>query len=240
MSLRTDKLRHHPGQSRRGNERSPAFGRSLAASGVTVASTGSMATNKRLDCRDADPVLVSSAVVTASNDIRIRRIQASEGLILRELRLRSLADAPEAFGQPVIEARARPDADWQRSARQSAHGDTHTWLFAERHGTVVGLVQGRKRHPDTLLLFSMWVDPGCRRLGVGRALIEALEGWALTRWSAQDTLLWVYEGNTAAIEFYRDLGFRTLRTGDDAESGARFGALAMQRGIADSRLRARP
>ncbi len=171
-----------------------------------------------------------AGVPTIASDILFRRIGPDDGLLLRDLRLRSLHDAPEAFGQPVDEARARPNSEWQRSARQSSHGDHRTWLFAEHAGRVVGLVQGRKRRPCTLLLFSMWVDPAARRLGVGRALIEALEAWALG-WDAEDTILWVYGGNTPAIEFYRDLGFQPIRGGEDAESGARFGALAMRRAI---------
>lgn len=162
--------------------------------------------------------------------VRVRRISPDDGLILRDLRLRSIADAPEAFGQPLEEARQRPEVEWRRSARQSAHGDSRTWLIAETAMGAVGLVQGRKRRPSTLLLFSMWVDPSARRLGVGRQLIEALESWA-RGWDATETILWVFGGNASAIEFYRDLGFEPIRGGHDAESGARFAALAMQRGI---------
>jgi GNAT superfamily N-acetyltransferase len=76
----------------------------------------------------------------------------------------------------------------------------------------------------------MWVEPRARRYGVGRLLIETLEEWA-RGWGAIETILWVYGGNSAAITFYRDLGFEVIRRGPDAESGARFGALAMQRDI---------
>lgn len=169
-------------------------------------------------------------VNTNSSDVNVRRIRPDEGPLLRSLRLRSLADAPEAFGQPVGEAQARPEAEWHRSARQSSHGDGHTWLLADFGGEVVGLVQGRRRRPRTLLLFSMWVDPASRRLGVGRVLIDALEDWA-RGWDAQETILWVYGGNAAAIEFYRDLGFIPIRRGADAESGARFGAVALGRRV---------
>ena len=151
-------------------------------------------------------------------------------MTLRDLRLRSIADAPDAFGQPIEEARARPVTEWHRSARQSAHGDSRTWLIAETDEASVGLVQGRRRRPWTLLLFSMWVDPSVRRLGVGRRLIDALEAWGRD-WDAGETILWVYGGNAAAIRFYRDLRFEVLRSGQDAESGARFGALAMRRDI---------
>mgnify|MGYP001825645418 CR=1 FL=1 len=164
---------------------------------------------------------------------RVRRIRPDEGALLRDLRLRSIADAPDAFGQPLEEARGRPDREWDRGARQSARGDSRTWLIAETETKAIGLVQGRKRRPRTLLLFSMWVDPHVRRLGVGRLLIEALEDWART-WGGDETILWVFAANRAAIGFYRDLGFEIVRGGQDAESGARFGALAMRRELRGS------
>jgi GNAT superfamily N-acetyltransferase len=166
----------------------------------------------------------------ASSPVRIRRIAADEGLVLRDLRLRSIADAPNAFGQPLEEARGRPEREWLRIARQSSRGDNRTWLLAETDDCTVGLVQGRKRRPRTLLLFSMWVDPSVRRLGVGRALIESLEAWG-GGWNAAETILWVYGKNADAFRFYRDLGFEVIEAGHDAEAGARFGALAMRRDI---------
>jgi GNAT superfamily N-acetyltransferase len=168
--------------------------------------------------------------VDPTTDVRIRRISASDAMVLRDLRLRSITDAPEAFGQPLDEAQGRSVAEWQRSARQSAQGDHRSWLIAETDERTVGLVQGRRRRPSTLLLFSMWVDPSARRLGIGRGLIEALEAWA-RGWDANETILWVHSGNAAAIDFYRDLGFEHVRRGQDAESGARFGAMAMRRAI---------
>ena len=166
----------------------------------------------------------------ATPAVRIRRIAPEDGLTLRDLRLRSIADAPNAFGQPIEEARGRPEKEWHRSARQSSKGDHRTWLLAEQDGRSVGLVQGRKRRPSTLLLFSMWVDPSVRRLGVGRALIESLETWG-RGWDATETILWVYGANADAISFYRDLGFDIIRAGQDADAGASFGAFAMRRRI---------
>ena len=165
-----------------------------------------------------------------ATDIRIRRISPTDGLILRDLRLRSIADAPDAFGQPLEEARARPESEWHRNARRSSHGQNRTWLIAETSVGPVGLVQGRQRRPSTLLLFSMWVDPSVRRLGIGRMLIVSLEAWAQS-WDGTETILWVLGGNASALKFYRDLGFEPAHGGQDAESGARLGAVAMQRNI---------
>jgi GNAT superfamily N-acetyltransferase len=162
--------------------------------------------------------------------VRIRRILPDEGWLLRELRLRSLFDAPDAFGEPFEEAGKRPDAEWQLSARRSAEGDANAWLVAERDEQPVGLVRGRRRRPSTLLLFSMWVDPLARRAGVGRRLIEGLEAWAST-WSGRETVLWVIDGNHDALAFYEQLGFRIIEEGEDAEAGRRHGALTMTRAI---------
>ena len=169
-------------------------------------------------------------MIVTSEPLTIRRIAAGDGPLLRELRLRSLEDSPAAFGQLPEEAMARPDVDWRRRALQASRGDHRTWLFAERGRNVVGLVQGRRRSPATLLLFSMWVDPASRRMGVGRMLIDGLEEWA-RGWQAAETVLWVFRRNSAALRFYRELGFRRLSSGADADAGARYEAAAMRRAI---------
>jgi GNAT superfamily N-acetyltransferase len=163
-------------------------------------------------------------------EVRIRRIAPGDGPVLRDLRLRSISDAPDAFGQPLEEAGRRPAVEWHRSARRSAYGDYHTWLIAQDGSETVGLVQGRRRRPATLLLFSMWVDPAVRRAGIGRRLIDELERWG-RRWDASETILWVMGANQTAIDFYRGLGFRPVHGGQDAEAGARFGSIAMRRSI---------
>ena len=161
----------------------------------------------------------------------VRRIEPDDGDLLRELRLRSLRDAPEAFGQTVEDATAREVEDWQQLARQSSAGERRAWFIAEdESGRPAGLVQGRRRPPEHLLIFSMWVDPSVRRSGVGRQLIEAVEAWALM-WGGRHSVLWVFGTNEPALRFYRRLGFEVELEGPDAESGRTYGALAMARRI---------
>ena len=176
------------------------------------------------------PVAHYRTGVGASDDIVIRRIRASDGLLLRDLRIRSLTESPAAFGQSLDGAALRQVLEWHRSALQSSRGEGRTWLLAERGLVPLGLVQGRRRPPATLLVFSMWVEPGSRRMGVGERLISGLESWA-RGWHATETVLWVLLGNHAALRFYRRLGFDILDSGADAEAGARHGALAMRRVI---------
>ncbi len=158
----------------------------------------------------------------------IRRITADDWQLLRELRLASLLDAPEAFGQTHANALAIPDDEWQQIARASAGGDGRTWLIGTLDGKDAGLVQARRRPPDDCLIFSMWVAPGARRSGMGRLLIDSIADWAAT-WGARRLVLWVYGTNEGAHRFYEDVGFTTVSEGPDAESGHTFGAFAMER-----------
>jgi len=197
--------------------------------------------------------------------LTIRRIRADEGRLLRSLRLRSLEEAPEAFGQTLDEALARPDDEWVAQARQAAEGDRRAWFIAElavdadrsngrggagvagddlvsvvgsaRTGSggaaprPIGLVLGRRRPPDTALVFSMWVDPQVRRRGIGAQLIDAVDAWGRD-WGATSTLLWVFAANEPAIRFYQRIGFQVEVAGQDAETGAPYGAFAMRRLLA--------
>lgn len=166
-------------------------------------------------------------------ELRVRRIRDDEAPLLREVRLRALADAPEAFGQTVAEAASRSDDEWRQQARQSAAGDRRAWFLAEvwsaaAESRLVGIVNGRRRPPEDLLVFSMWVDPQLRRLGIGRRLIDAIDAWGHA-WDARRTVLWVFAANESAIRFYRSLGFDVESEGPDGEIGRSYGALAMSR-----------
>jgi GNAT superfamily N-acetyltransferase len=162
--------------------------------------------------------------------VSVRRIRVDQGALLRELRLASLADSPAAFGQRLEDAVGQPEADWDSTARASAHGDRRAWFVAWDDERAVGLVQGRRRPPSDCLLFSMWVAPAARRGGHGRALVKAIADWG-AGWGARRVVLWVIAGNEDALEFYRRLGFRVLDSGPDADSGAAYGAMAMERPI---------
>ncbi|MFO1541462.1 MAG: GNAT family N-acetyltransferase [Chloroflexota bacterium] len=151
------------------------------------------------------------------------------------MRLRSLAESPDAYGQTVAEAAAEADATWETQARTGARGTRRTWLVAERTDAgdprpVVGVATGRRRVPDTLLVFSVWVAPEVRGTGTGRALIEACEAWGRA-WGARRTLLWVVRGNAAALGFYAALGFVREVGTEDAARGAGFDAWALTRPI---------
>jgi GNAT superfamily N-acetyltransferase len=163
--------------------------------------------------------------------MEVRRISADEGPLLRELRLASLDDAPEAFGQTHEQAAREPDAEWHSAARAAAQGDRRAWFLArDAAGAAIGLVQARRRPPTDCLVFSMWVAPAARRSGAGRALLDAVEEWA-RGWGAQRIVLWVFGANEGAQRFYERIGYRFADGGPDAESGRSYGAVAMERAL---------
>ncbi|MEP7379270.1 MAG: GNAT family N-acetyltransferase [Chloroflexota bacterium] len=163
--------------------------------------------------------------------VDIRRIAPTDWALLREMRLASLTDAPEAFGQRYENAASEPEAEWRSAARASSSGDRRAWFIARRgEGAAardVGLVQARRRPPGDCLLFSMWVAPAARRSGAGRLLVNAVAAWA-AGWGGKRVVLWVFGANEGALRFYQRLGFKLLPEGPDAESGRSFGALAME------------
>jgi ribosomal protein S18 acetylase RimI-like enzyme len=170
--------------------------------------------------------------------IHVRRIRADEGAQLKALRLRALAEEPEAFGESVADAEMRDEAAYVARARAASDGDRRAWFLAElapetgsaAEHVAVGLAMGRRRPPDTCMVFSVWVAGTARGRGVGRALVDAIAGWARS-WAATTLVLWVYRSNESAIRFYERLGFMVQWDGPDAELGAPHDALAMVRGV---------
>jgi len=139
--------------------------------------------------------------------MEIRPVCAGEGLRLRALRLRALADAPDAFGAAYDEVLAYPDAVWQERATPSPG---RTTFVAEEDGQWWGMAIGAggdvPADAPIAGLYSMWVDPAVRRRGVGRALVDAVAGWARAR-GAGRLELDVVAGNAPAIALYTAAGF---------------------------------
>jgi ribosomal protein S18 acetylase RimI-like enzyme len=132
--------------------------------------------------------------------------QAADWEALRQLRLRALADAPDAFASTLEEEVAFPEEVW----RQRAEGGPASANFLAREGGVdVGLaaVFAEPDVPGRMHLVSMWVAPRYRRRGVARALVDQAVRWAAER-RAREVVLWVADQNTAARRLYERLGFR--------------------------------
>ena len=147
--------------------------------------------------------------------MNIRPFRADEGMLIRRVRLRSLADAPYAFGLKSFEEEsALPDSHWHQLAAQVGGQDPQ---WRDRCVSFVVVLDGEEacgtatcylcpRVSGRAYFTAAWIDPRYRRQGLGRELVEQAIAWAAAH-GADHLRLWVDETNPAAVEFYRALGF---------------------------------
>jgi GNAT superfamily N-acetyltransferase len=133
----------------------------------------------------------------------IRRACRGDEPRLRDLRLRALVDAPEAFAATYDEDAERPDSEWERLTT-----DPEVAVFAavDADGWA-GMSAGRwfDHELAVVALWGMWVDPRSRRAGLGRRLVDAVHDWARDQGAA-----WLRVGVIDGLrlqDFYERLGF---------------------------------
>jgi GNAT superfamily N-acetyltransferase len=157
----------------------------------------------------------------------VRRLAADEWRVYRDLRLRALADSPDAFSRTFLEEQAYSDETW--TARLASAADSDLPLVAEADGEFVGLAWGRidASSADEARLYQMWVAPSHRRIGAGRRLLETVIGWAKdakVRWLD----LGVTCGDTPAMKLYVRAGFKALGDPEPIRPGSTVLAQAMR------------
>ncbi|HEV2450939.1 MAG TPA: GNAT family N-acetyltransferase [Streptosporangiaceae bacterium] len=136
--------------------------------------------------------------------VEVHQIDAAGWRALREVRLEALRDAPSAFASSYAREVAFTASDWQR---RIATGVSFLAYAPELDAAAAGIVGGFEAEPGAVELVSLWVRPRARGQGVGRALVEALAGWA---WGTGTPCvhLWVTETNHHARRLYDRCGFR--------------------------------
>jgi len=106
--------------------------------------------------------------------MEIRQIRGDEGLRLRAIRLRALADSPMAYGSTLAREESCPDALWHERALRGATGDNAVTIVAEQNGLLVGmatgLVDAESEYGMQPTLVGVFVDGAVRRQGVGLEL----------------------------------------------------------------------
>jgi GNAT superfamily N-acetyltransferase len=144
--------------------------------------------------------------------MEIRSTTEHDWELVRDVRLRALAEAPLAFGSTLAGEQNRTEAEWRRWSGRGRSGDG-VMFVADDGSRFVGLAGGyhEEEHFDAVHLVSMWVDPAERGAGLGRRLVEAVVAWARDEGAAVVNL-WVTDGNEPAIALYRSCGFQP--TGD--------------------------
>jgi GNAT superfamily N-acetyltransferase len=164
---------------------------------------------------------VTAALVVATEDDWPR---------LREIRLRALADSPDAFGSTLERERGFGDDRWREWIR-GWQGATNQLVAAADGERWIGIAVGSVPEGDEVAhLYAMWVEPAARGRGTGRALVEAVVAWALGR-GARAVELGVTEGNAAAEALYRGCGFEDTGVTEPLRDGSALTLRVLRRSL---------
>jgi GNAT superfamily N-acetyltransferase len=163
-----------------------------------------------------------------TREIRTRRVPREEWERVRELRLRALADAPDAFASTLERERHLGQAGWIDWI-EGWEGATNVMFVAERDEGWIGMALGSRTgdEPDAHL-YGMWVEPAWRARGVGAALVERVLSWARS-WGARSVILAVTETNMGAATFYEHLGFEDTGEREPLSEGTELRVRKMRR-----------
>jgi GNAT superfamily N-acetyltransferase len=120
----------------------------------------------------------------------------------RTIRLRALADAPDAFAGTLAAEQQLTEADWKARLERE---DAAMFLAVSSEGADLGLAVGAP-YGTVAGLYAMWVAPETRGRGVGGRLVDAVIDWATRRGHAA-VRLDVGHYNGPAIALYESRGF---------------------------------
>lgn len=143
--------------------------------------------------------------------IHVRPLRPAEWPLYRDLRLRSLADAPDAFGSTHAQEAARPDAAWAARLDAARLSGRDFPLVAEADDEAVGLawVKLDEAVPPAADLYQVWVAPSVRGRGAGTALLAAATQRARDA-GAVALRLGVTWDDSAAVRLYQRAGFEPV------------------------------
>jgi len=151
-------------------------------------------------------------------------VRPEEWQIWRDLRLKALADSPEAFGETLEHATARLDSEWIDLAANAATSALKPLLAKESaHPIGIALVELCSDHAN---IYAMWVHPTARRLGAGRSLLGAAIAIAESAGVPQIRLR-VTASNLAAVDLYRRTGFVDTGAREPLRAGVAVETLVM-------------
>jgi ribosomal protein S18 acetylase RimI-like enzyme len=132
--------------------------------------------------------------------ISCRQVTAVDWQEWRDLRLRALRDAPEAFSSTLAEWQDAEESRWRDRLSSVAYN-----LIADADRVPAGMVSGSLTVGGAEVT-SLWVAPFARGKGVGDVLLGAVLEWA-TSARCETVSLGVRAANRQAIALYIRHGF---------------------------------
>lgn len=167
-------------------------------------------------------------IVEQLGEIRVHELPEDQWQRLRHLRVASLSESPDAFGDNLETEEMLSEEQWRKKFEKLNH------LIAVIDSIDIAVLSVENLDGDfgaTCWIGGCWVNPEYRGRGVMKALISYLDEHAEERgWKVQG--LGVFSDNDEAIAAYEKLGF--IRKGELQPSTRRCGR-SFQRMIRDPR-----
>ncbi|HEY8822266.1 MAG TPA: GNAT family N-acetyltransferase [Dermatophilaceae bacterium] len=138
-----------------------------------------------------------------SRAVTVCRLEADDWQAYRAIRLAMLEESPSVFGSTHAEAASFDEELWRQ--RLTDNVVILASVGASSAGSVVYSEFGMT-DPGDCALFGMWVDPGFRGTGIGRALVDAVVAQARAA-RKRRLVLHVVTGNDPASRLYERAGF---------------------------------
>jgi ribosomal protein S18 acetylase RimI-like enzyme len=165
--------------------------------------------------------------------MEIRLAEPDDWPSVRDVRLRALQDAPDAFGATFENDAANDEGRW-RSWMTGWNGAVDQALFgALESDDWLGIALGVRwsGETDTTHLYAMWVDPAYRRRGAGRALVQAVVDWAGALPDVRRIVLTATVSNPGAIALYERCGFADTGERTPLREGSEILTMLMARSV---------
>jgi len=151
----------------------------------------------------------------------IRKLESAEWPTYRELRLRALAESPDAFGSTLAAEESQTADGWAARLAAGSTSGLDLPLIAEVDSRPAGLAWARvdPANASRVDLYQMWVAPEFRGRGLGRMLLRTALEWARAR-NAHAVHLGVTCGDTPAMRLYVSEGFIPVGQGGPLRPGS--------------------
>ena len=141
----------------------------------------------------------------------IRLLGPDDWRTWREIRLRSLADAPDAFSSTLERERAFDEAVWRQRLESVS-------VVVTVGGEPVALGGGFRVREGWMQVIAMWTDPAYRRRGLSLAVLDVVV--AAARAEGLRLVLDVAQGNPGARAVYEGYGFEATGESEPIRPGS--------------------
>ncbi len=145
------------------------------------------------------PVNSGIPAVMSSSD----RIAPEQPERLKRLRLRALKDSPACFLSERVTEQQYPDERW---AAEFERGDWYAGVIGRHDVSLIGVTREPDMPESERYIEYMWVAERFRQRGIGRYMLQDLLE-VLRVSGVKVVYLWVLDGNVAAAQLYKKVGF---------------------------------